>query len=427
MNKRATSLLAAIPAVLASIGLMLVLSTAPAAAAKKPPGLSQPVFKLLKEANDLATKNPPDYAGALAKVKEAEALPKVTPYDSFKMKDMEYQFEAVTGDYAGAAAAAEAAYQSNQWQPEDKPRLLKALVELFHQIKDDTKAQTYADQYLKEVGPDFEIQAISVDISRLKGDFAKAVTGAQDLISKAKASNTPIKEAWWQLLLLSASGAKNDDALKTALYGMAEDYPSKDVWHDLAGHLYNTPGRSNSYALACLRLMNAAGAISTSEEMLSLAQLALTVGLPGEAKQTIKAGEASGILPGKEKALLATLKKQVDTDAKGEPGSLDAADATAAASKSGSSDISVGEEFAAYGMYDKAATAVNRGLGKSSSLKIPDEARISLGRVYFLAGKYDDAKTAFESVKTDAHSMDLAKAWLILIKNKTNPPAPAKQ
>ncbi|MFZ1988142.1 MAG: tetratricopeptide repeat protein, partial [Alphaproteobacteria bacterium] len=81
----------------------------------------------------------------------------------------------------------------------------------------------------------------------------------------------------------------------------------------------------------------------------------------------------------------------------------------------------------AYGMYDKAITAINRGLGKAASLKTPDEGRVSLGWVYFLAGKYDDAKTAFESVKTDPRSMDLAKAWLILIKNKTNPPAPPKQ
>ncbi|MFZ1990362.1 MAG: hypothetical protein WAW96_11395, partial [Alphaproteobacteria bacterium] len=240
------------------------------------------------------TKNPPDYAGAIAKVKEAEALPNPTPYDSFKMKDMEYQYEAVSGDYAAAAAAAEAAFQTNQWAPEDKPRLLKALVELFHATKDDTKAQTYAEQYLKEVGPDLEIQSISVDISRLKGDYAKALAGAQDLISKAKASNTPIKEPWWQLLLLSASGARNEDAVMTALYGLAEDYPSKDVWHDLAGRLYNKPNRTNLYALSCLRLMDAAGAVSTSEEMLSIAQLALTVGLPGEAKQVIKAGEASG-------------------------------------------------------------------------------------------------------------------------------------
>ncbi len=425
MNKRATSLLATIAMVLAGIGLILAVSASPAFAKEKK-GLSPPVFKILKAANDLAAKNPPDYASALAKVKEAEALPKLSDYDAYEIHDMKYQFEAATGDYASAVVDCQAAWDSNQYDEKDKPRILKALVQLYHANKQDDKAKTYADQYLKDVGPDFEVQAIDVDINRMKGDMKAALAGAQDLIKNAKASNTPVKEVWWRLLLLTGSGAGDNDAVKQALFGLAENYPSKDVWHDLAGNLYNRSGRTNSYALQCLRLMDAAGAISTGSEYLSMAQLALTIGLPGEAKQVIKSGETAGILPGSEKTLTATLKKQAATKSKSEPGSLDAADKQAAAGKSGGSDISVGEEFAVYGMYDKAIAAITRGLSKSSSLKTPDEGRISLGWVNFLAGKYDDAKTAFESIKTDPRSMELAKAWLILVKNKTNPaPAPA--
>lgn len=425
MIKRASSLLAIIATALGGIGLILAVSTLPAVAKDKKPGLSAPVYKILKAANDLAIKNPPDYAGALVKLKEAEALPNLPAYDAYEIHDMKYQFEAVSGDYTSAAVDCQAAWDSNQFSPADKPRILKALVELYHANKDDVKAKTYADQYLKEIGPDFEIEAIAVDIDRLKGDSKAALAGAQDLIKNAKASNTPIKEVWWRLLLLSASSAGDNNAVKTALFGFVEDYPSKDAWHDLAANLYNRAGRTNSYALQCLRLMDAAGALSTSSEYLSMVQLAVTVGLPGEAKQIIKNGEAAGILPGSEKTLAATLKKQANNDAKGEPGSLDTADKQAAAGKSGASDLSVGEEYAVYGMYDKATAAINRGLSKSASLKTPDQGRISLGWVNFLAGKYDDSKTAFESVKTDAPSMELAKAWLILIKNKVNPPAPS--
>ena len=61
--------------------------------------------------------------------------------------------------------------------------------------------------------------------------------------------------------------------------------------------------------------------------------------------------------------------------------------------------------------YDKAITAINKGLSRGG-VKRPDTARLVLGMAYFNSQQYDKAREAFQAAGRDERSAKYAQQWL---------------
>ena len=74
--------------------------------------------------------------------------------------------------------------------------------------------------------------------------------------------------------------------------------------------------------------------------------------------------------------------------------------------------MGVGQAFLSYGEYDQAIEALERGI-KKGSVRLPEEAQISLGIAYLKKGQKAQAQTAFKAVKGDTPWSRLAGLWVL--------------
>ena len=96
----------------------------------------------------------------------------------------------------------------------------------------------------------------------------------------------------------------------------------------------------------------------------------------------------------------------------GPQASLAKADADAAASKTGDKDVSVGVAYLGYQQYDKAAAALERGLGKGGVTNQAN-AQLLLGIAQLGAGRKEEARKAFKAVKGNPTLERLANLWTL--------------
>ena len=155
-----------------------------------------------------------------------------------------------------------------------------------------------------------------------------------------------------------------------------------------------------------------------------MAQLAIEQGSPGEAERALEKGFEKKVFvdartQDKNKRLLASAKKLAANDRP----ALDKVDKDAAADGAGAKDVGVGLAYLSYQDYDKAVTALSRGLAKPGVRSEP-EARLLLGIAQLEASKQhaakdpqlasrlkEDATKTFKSVKGDPKFERLANLW----------------
>jgi hypothetical protein len=74
--------------------------------------------------------------------------------------------------------------------------------------------------------------------------------------------------------------------------------------------------------------------------------------------------------------------------------------------------VSVGVAYLGYQQYDKAAAAIERGLGKGG-VTSPADAQLLLGIAQLGAGRKDEARKAFKAVKGNPTLERLANLWTL--------------
>jgi hypothetical protein len=75
--------------------------------------------------------------------------------------------------------------------------------------------------------------------------------------------------------------------------------------------------------------------------------------------------------------------------------------------------VRLGQAYLSFDQYDKAAEAIQRGIGKGS-LKQPEEAQILLGIAQLKRKNADEASKAFKAIKGgDAKLTRIANLWAL--------------
>jgi hypothetical protein len=391
--------------------VLLGLCATPALAADAVQAAREQVGKPVQQAQQLIRQK--KFADALARLKEADAVPDKSPYETYVIAETRAAATAGSGDYAAAAKALDAVLETHILSPPEAAKRRLSIVEIEYRLQTYAKAIDDAQRYYKDGGTDPEPRRLMAQSYYLENDFADAATALRDILAADAQAGRPADEA----LLLSLAGSefklKNQDGYIDALERLVAAQPKHEYWVDLCRAVQQRPGFADRLRLDLDRLEATVGAWDKPEQYVEAAQLALEQGFPGDAKTFLDKGYAAGTLgkgsaAERQQRLVAMAKQQSDEDQKG----LAAQTHEAAASPTGVALEKLGEALASYGRYPDAITALTDGL-KKGGLKNSDDAKLHLGVADFGARRLADAKAVLSSVNAGDGAKDLAKMWLI--------------
>src|SRR5438270_8235948 len=127
-------------------------------AQQKPPTVRPEVGKPLQAAVEaLKARRAKD---ALARVREAQAVPEKTPYENYLVTRVLGQAAAAAGDNATAATALENAANSSAAPENERLQLLAAAASAYYGAKDYNKAAALATRYFQHGGTDKSIRTV---------------------------------------------------------------------------------------------------------------------------------------------------------------------------------------------------------------------------------------------------------------------------
>jgi hypothetical protein len=351
---------------------------------------------------------------ALARVKEAEAVPNKTPYETYLVTRMHAQAAATMGDAAEAGKFFEAAAASAAAPESEKRQFLAAAAQQYYAAKDYAKAADVSGRYLKD-GDDKAMRTLHIQSLYLGNNFAAAAKAiSADVEAEEKAGRSP-SENQLQLLANAYLQQKDNAGYTRAMEKLATHYPKRDYWLNLMHGVATRPGFSERLALDVARLKLELGTIKTANEYLDAAQLSLIEGFPAEAVKIIDRGYKAGVLgTGGEAERHKRLKELAAKNLAEDKKSMAQDNGKDNATREGRAMFNDGFNLVLHGKADKGLTMMQEGLrrGTGPSLR-SDHAKLQLGYAYHLAGQKDRAVQTFKTVHGTDGAAALANLWVI--------------
>lgn len=374
------------------------------------PKISKAVGVPLKKAQEaMAAKQ---FDVALAEIQKAQAVEKKQPHEEYQIDEFLGYVLVQQKKYGEAAAVYERMLNSSMAPPEQANDRMKAVAQMYFQVKDYRKAADWAKKWIDANSIDEDMGVLLAQSYYLLDEHKNAadtMTKVVDLLEKS--GQTP-KENYYQIVL--SSYAKMDDkaGIENSLKRIVRYYPKPNYWENLLDS-YRRKSNSDRVTFGFYRLMNEVGVLKDKGDYMEMAQLGIEMGVPGESQQIVQKGMEAGVLKSDDKTeqgryerLLAAAKKQADADR----ASLGQQAKEAEKAKQGQADVGMGQAYLSYGQIDEAIAAMERGIKKGGVTDV-DEAQISLGIAYLEKGQKDQARQAFKAVKADSKWADLAQLW----------------
>jgi hypothetical protein len=390
----------------------VAISTAPAWAADQPK-VRPEVGKPLQAAQDaLKGKKPQE---ALADIAKADAIENKTAYENFLIAQFRRSAYIQLNDFNGVARSIEQAIATGMVPDSERAQDDELLFQLSYQAKDYAKAIDYGNRYYKEGGTDPKYHQLIAQAYYLNNDFAGAI---KTIRAGIQGGGKPTEDQLLMLLSAESKANPNGPGYVDALMLLAQDYPKKDYWHDLILAIAKEPGFTDRLEPEIDQLDLATGVFSTSTDYMESAQTALQIGYPGTAQTILKKGYAAGVLgQGADAARQKRLVDMTDHQAADDQRTLAS---NAAAAKSGTELLKLGDAYYSYGETDKAIDAYTRALQKSdfkSPLDLP-LVKIHLANAYFQSGQKPKAKEQLVGVTSPPIMSGIAQCWLIFYQLK---------
>jgi len=356
-------------------------------------GLRPEVGKPLQQAGDALRAG--NAKQALAKVKEAEAVPNRTAAEQLTIDRMKAAAAQRAGDMATAVAEQLAASHAQMRNNAKAAEWLERATQAGHSTATTRQLQSY-------------LQAASGDYAAIARDAGAAVAAAE------QAGRRP-EEA--DLLRLADAQQRTGNAAgySATLGKLLAHYPKKDYWNAYLARLPRKAGFSPRFELDVLRLRLASGTMERTEDYMEMAQLSLQAGLTAEALRVIELGYKAGALGTGPEASRhqrlrdLTVKRDAELRAK-----LGDQAAEAAAQKEGDGLVRVGYIHASQGDAERGIELIQQGIAKGG-LKHPEDARLRLGMAQLQSSKTKGAAVqTLRSVKGSDGAADIARLWTIL-------------
>jgi len=353
------------------------------------------------------------YKDALAKVAEADAVAAKTPYETYMVQRTRGSIAAAAGDNDTAAKAFEAVIASGRATGPEQLKLVQAVAGLHYQAKDYAKAAQWSARYQKEGGTDPAMRTLLVQSYYMNNDCANVSRALGDANGDAKNGRRP-SEQDLQILANCFLKQKDSTGYVSAIEKLVMYYPKKEYWTDLLNRVQKKAGFSDRLSLDVYRLKLATGNVTSANDYLEMAQLALQAEFPAEAKKIVEKGYAANALgTGKDaerhKRLRDLAQKTLDESLKARA----QVETAALADKAGNALVSVGYNYVVEGAPQKGLAFMEQGVQKGG-LKRPDDAKLLLGIAQLQGGSKARALQTLKGVHGTDGTADLARLWILL-------------
>jgi hypothetical protein len=369
------------------------------------------VSKPVQAAKDfISARNFPE---ALLAIRVAEGIADRTPYENYLIERVRAVAAFGAGDTPTATRSFEAIIASGRLPPAEQVRMVETLAGMYFKAADYPNAVTWASRYLKDGGANPQVRMLLVRSLYFTDDFAGAATQLRAILDGTETTGAAPSQEDLQLLASCYTKLNDGPGYAFALDKLLAYYPKKDYWADAIRRAETKPGFADILALDVLRLLQATGNLTTAAQYTAMAQLALKVGYPAEAKRVIDQGFAAGVLGTGADADLQRRLRDTSTKQATEDEKLLGQNAKdAAAAKDGTPLVNVGFALVTAGQFDKGLMLMEQGIQKGA-VKRPDDAKLHLAIAYLTAGQKAKAIQTFKTVQGSDGTADLARLWLI--------------
>jgi hypothetical protein len=351
---------------------------------------------------------------ALAKVREADAVPNKTAHEQLIIDRMRGAAAQRAGDNATAVQAFEAVYASGKLSGAEQAQVAESLAFAYSQLKDNAKAQQWIAKAQQAGGNSAQLKQLQAYLQGQSGDYGAIARDAAAAVSAAEQGGQRPAEADL-LRLADAYQRTNHPGYGATLEKLLAYYPKKDYWAAYLARLPRKPGFADRYALDVMRLKLASGTMSKTEEFMEMAQLALQAGYPAEAKKIVERGFAAGALgTGAEAERHKRLRDLAIKQDAESSAAIATRTAEAAAAKDGNALVQAGYVLVTMGEVDKGITLIEQGIAKGG-LKRPEDAKLRLGMAQLQSGKGKaKAQQTLRSVQGSDGGADIARLWILM-------------
>lgn len=347
---------------------------------------------------------------ALAKVREAEAVPNRTPAEQLMLDRMKAAAAQRAGDMATAVQALEAVHPRTSGA--EAGQIAEQIASGYAQLKNVPKAAEWVTKAQQAGNNSATLKQLQSYLQGASGDYAAIAKDAAAAVTAAEQAGGRPSEAD----LLRLADAQQRTGQTAAQIGTLEKlltlYPKKDYWNAYLSRLPRKPNFADRFGLDVMRLKLATGNLTRPEDFMEMAQLAMQVGLPAEGLQIVEKGLAAGVLgvgPDSDRhKRLRDLAVKKTAEAKA---GIAAQATEAAAQKTGDDLVRVGYAYVGLGEVDKGIALIEQGIAKGG-LKRPEDAKLRLGMAQLSRNKAKALQT-LRSVGGSDGSADIARLWVI--------------
>ena len=347
--------------------------------------------------------------GALAEVAKAEAVPNRSAYENFLINQMKGSAASAAGDHDTAVKAFEAVLGSGRVSGRDAVTMVQAVAVAHYQKKDYANAAKWTQRYFKEGGNDPQMRTVLLQSYYLGNDCASV----NKMLAGEEGGNRRNTEEELQILANCFLRQKDTAGYVGTIEKLVMHYPKKEYWTDLLSRVQKKPGFSDRLGINVYRLKMATGNMTSTNDYMEAAQLALQAGVPAEAMQIIDKGYQAGMLgKGNEAERHARLKGLAQKQLEESKAKRAQEEQEATAAKDGNALVNLGLNHVYEGNTQKGVALVEQGI-KKGGLKRPEDAKLRLGEALLHAGQKQKAVQVLREVKGNDGAADIARLWVL--------------
>jgi hypothetical protein len=347
---------------------------------------------------------------AMAEIAKAEAVPNLTAYERQVIAQMKAAASSASGDNDATIRNNEALLASGKVTGREALPLIQGVSVAYYNKKEYAEAAKWAQRYFKEGGNEPSMRSVLLQ-SYYLGNDCNSVSKMLGNVTEESARKPSEEDL--QILANCYLKQKDTAGYVAAIEKLVVFYPKATYWTDLLSRVQKKPGFSDRLSLHVFRLRMETGNLSTADDYLEMAQLALQAGLPAEAKAVVDKGYEKKILgtgpqAERHKRLADLVKKSLDEAQKNR--AKDEQEALAA--KDGNDLVKIGMNYTFEGKADKGIHLMEQGI-KKGGLKRPEDAKLALGYAQVHAGQKARGVQTLKSVQGSDGTADIARLWAL--------------
>lgn len=388
--------------------------SAPPAAPSAQPSQDQgkasvrPSGKAMKAIVDLQNAvNKNDTANIPAKLAAAQAVAS-TKEDRFIIGELQLKAALAANDTAGASAAIDAVAASGYLDAPTISEMYRSLGGTYYNAKDYAHASAAYQRAIALNPSDTQAAAMLGESLNAEGKKQEAVAAFQRAISAGSAGGGKVPEDIYKRAVAVAYEGQLPAAIDLSR-AWAAAYPSPNSWHNAVAIFRNQSHQDVEGTLDLLRLLQAAGALSTAGDYTLFIESAADQGNFTEAQAILNAGLAARVIDASNPQIrddIAALKtKPMAAAADLEEAAKEATTGTAL--------MHIGDRYYGLGQYSKAAELYRQAAGKAGA--DASLANLHLGMALARAGDKAGATAALNAVT--GPRADIAKFWLAYLQH----------